>query len=418
MQRFWKMWLIVVVFLGSTTGIRAQVPGALQLSTLCAFHSGPLAGSVVDYAGRAMPIPVGAACTDGVGSFGYAIAPPSRIAPPAPVPNYGSSMDEFRDEHVRLALQAINNPAVQSRVQQLWVRLVQYSHQMYAVLPAQQFTMGQALPNGTILLDLSAAGDPHPEVTAFWLAHEWGHQVLGHTQLLVSRWGPWIVAQGGTAFEDDADRWSARFLKAEGMDVAPVLERLCSLPSGPPGDTHSTGAQRAAIVAQAYGGVESPCGAPHSGDTPPPVFPGSGFVPVLDQLVSAAPLQFRAYRGAQEPYDPDIEEYFYQLTITVPGVSDCNVMVNAKDERDSSVVCTAYRGESASEAALSYRRIQQELTAYAAARQLQLSESQRPDGYQSELLSGSAKIRLRYTSKTFASSGRIVITVKLWIDAG
>jgi hypothetical protein len=161
---------------------------------------------------------------------------------------------------------ALNDPTTNARVQQIWLDLVSYSGTMRPVIPAQQFNAGQSLPNGIVLLDLSIAGDPDENVTAFWLAHEYGHQVLGHPQLGATPWGQYIAMRAGTTNEDAADRWAARFMRAKGYDVEPALDFLCTVPSAP-GDSHSTGPRRAANVARAFGG-----GATASCDEPDPDF--------------------------------------------------------------------------------------------------------------------------------------------------
>jgi hypothetical protein len=155
---------------------------------------------------------------------------------------------------------ALRDPSIRYRVRGIWMQLAGYSGRMHPVVPSQQFNAGQALPNGVVLLDLSIAGNAYPEVTAFWLAHEYGHQVLGHPQLHVTPIGRYLAAMSGTRQEDDADRWAGRFLRSRGWRIAPVLDFLCSLPSGGAYDTHSTGPTRAQNVAAAFGGVSSPCG--------------------------------------------------------------------------------------------------------------------------------------------------------------
>jgi len=131
---------------------------------------------------------------------------------------------------------------------------------MYPVLPSQQYTAGMSLPNGVVLLDLSIAADDNEEVTAFFLAHEWGHQVLGHPYISLTPYGRFLMAIGGTAAEDAADRYGAKFLKAKDYEIDPVLQFLCSIPAGPPGDTHSSGQVRARRVAAAYGiSSTNPC---------------------------------------------------------------------------------------------------------------------------------------------------------------
>jgi len=132
---------------------------------------------------------------------------------------------------------------------------------MYPIYPVQQYTIGQALPTGVIVLDVSIAGDPHIEVTAWSIAHEWGHHALGHSAMLLTPLGRFMTAYAGTSQEDAADRYAGRFLRAEGYAVSPVLKFLCDLPGGEAGDSHSSGEQRARNVAQAFGSpTNDPCG--------------------------------------------------------------------------------------------------------------------------------------------------------------
>ena len=100
-----------------------------------------------------------------------------------PISAQGGDPRTFYTSQMVNLTRALNDPTTNSRVQSIWLKLVRFTNQMYPVLPAQQYTMGQALPNGVVLLDVSVAGDPDVEVTAFWLAHEYGHQVLGHLRL-------------------------------------------------------------------------------------------------------------------------------------------------------------------------------------------------------------------------------------------
>jgi hypothetical protein len=138
---------------------------------------------------------------------------------------------------------------------------------MLPVVPAQQFTLGQALPSGVVLLDVSIAGNPRREITAFTLAHEYAHQVMGHAQLYLTEVGRWLVAAAGTAHEDEADAWAAEFMRSANYDIAPVLAFLCRLPGGGPGDSHSTGPARARNVARAFGAGMVPCRGEHDDES-------------------------------------------------------------------------------------------------------------------------------------------------------
>ena len=172
-----------------------------------------------------------------------------------PVAGFGqnASMYKFWQREMAGFTRALSDPSVNQRVQSVWLKLVMYSGRMFPILPAQQFTLGQALPNGIVLVDLGVVGDAHEEVTAFWIAHEYAHQVKGDSQLLVSPVGRFIAAASGTRYEDGADRWAANFMADAGYRISPVLSFLCELPSGRWNRSHSPGRTRARNVAAAYG---------------------------------------------------------------------------------------------------------------------------------------------------------------------
>lgn len=179
---------------------------------------------------------------------------------PAILPAQGGDPGAFWARQMGGLQRAVTDPSINQRVYEIWIELVEDTGMMFPVWPAQQNNLGQALPNGVILLDLSVAGDDEESVTAFWLAHEYGHQVIGHPRLMITQMGQFIVALGGTRIEDDADRWAARFLNRNSYDIDPVLEFLCDMPGGGAADMHSTGPQRARNVASAFGdGTVSPC---------------------------------------------------------------------------------------------------------------------------------------------------------------
>ena len=167
-----------------------------------------------------------------------------------------TSVDFFRAQQNNDFYNALGNPTVQQRVVSIWMQLAQDTGRNYPVLQAQNYTAGQALPNGVILLDLSIAGNPNPEVTAFFLAHEWGHQVMGHPQqgaMTMMTMGPYYAAMTSRPNEDAADVYAAQFIKRHGYNVQPILNFLNSIPIVP-GDTHSPGSQRANNVAAIVNG--------------------------------------------------------------------------------------------------------------------------------------------------------------------
>ncbi len=146
---------------------------------------------------------------------------------------------------------AIKNPDINRKVFRVWERLVQYTGKRYPVYPAQNYNLGQALPGGIILLDLSIAGETE-SILAFWLAHEYAHQVLGHTNLMLQRNSNLLFALAGTKFEDEADIWAANFIKKYKYDVGFVLNFFCDLPNDPNDRSHSKSLDRASAVAKIF----------------------------------------------------------------------------------------------------------------------------------------------------------------------
>lgn len=143
-------------------------------------------------------------------------------------------------------------PQVNMRVSTIWQELVHYSGEAFPVYASQQCTAGQSTPYG-IYLDISIASDPSIEVTRFFLAHEWGHMTYGDPLPHLANIGQYQMLTGTTAIEDRADAYAARFMRAGGYDILPVLNFFCAIPPSPAGDTHSTGEDRARNVAQIDG---------------------------------------------------------------------------------------------------------------------------------------------------------------------
>jgi hypothetical protein len=70
-----------------------------QVSTVCSFHTGPRAGTSIDYSATWAPLPVGTPCIDGMGSTGTVGGNPRRAGGMSTVchftagPRAGSSQD-------------------------------------------------------------------------------------------------------------------------------------------------------------------------------------------------------------------------------------------------------------------------------------------------------------------------------------
>ena len=150
----------------------------------------------------------------------------------------------------------------------VFAQLQKYSGKIYTVYAANTNKIGIAKPGGIILMDLETMHKPEP-VLAFWLAHEWGHQDLGHAPNAQSPIQATYAAfvrrkYFPTSSEDEADRYAARFLARTGIDIQPALHDLCALPASAAGKQHRPAWQRAMTVAMFYSrisgkAVKSPC---------------------------------------------------------------------------------------------------------------------------------------------------------------
>lgn len=131
-------------------------------------------------------------------------------------------------------------------------KLVDYSGMVFPVVPAQTFTIGQAHAGGWILLDLSTAMRPKDEL-AFWLAHEWGHEALGHQPNFYRPVGePWRSRETPTADEDAADFYAGGFICKGRYDIAKVIASLRKLPHAHGDTAHSDGRKRARTALAGY----------------------------------------------------------------------------------------------------------------------------------------------------------------------
>lgn len=112
------------------------------------------------------------------------------------------------------------------KVYQVSAKLVSYSRTVIPVIPARSLPVEQAHLGGWIVLDLATAGRPEHEL-AYWLAHEWGHETLGHPANLYRPAGKsWRTRATSTAHEDAADRYAGEFLCSAGYEVEKVIAAL------------------------------------------------------------------------------------------------------------------------------------------------------------------------------------------------
>lgn len=144
---------------------------------------------------------------------------------------------------------------INARVLAVEQQLIDYSGKVFRVVPGQSFQWGQAHAGGWIILDISSASAEKP-ILAFRLAHEWGHEALGHQPNIYQPSGsPWRFRATPTADEDAADEYAGKFLATYHYDLDSVTSYLRSLPAMPGDFQHSDGPRRARIVETAYESV-------------------------------------------------------------------------------------------------------------------------------------------------------------------
>jgi hypothetical protein len=225
--------------------------------------------------------------------------------------------EEFHQSQIDNFYLGINDPGTRKKVDGIWFDLAQYSYEHYVVVAAQQFTAGQALPSGIILLDVSIAGDPHGDVTRFFLAHEWGHQHYGDPYKSLTLFGPYYLATTGTKTEDRADLYATAFMKKRGYDIDRPVEFFCSLPDAGPADTHSNGPTRAKNISSAYWGnaiPDDPCN---------PTWNSIDFNKKLKLFISEAPVAFESLR------DHEIHNGMYLAATKFQNATSCTIQTVA-----------------------------------------------------------------------------------------
>jgi len=189
-----------------------------------------------------------------------------------------------------LAIQALNDPHLATKMEAIWWDLHQYSNEAYAVIPVEQFHGGQAIPGDVILFDLSIAEEPNDSIARFFLAHEWGHQHYGDPYTLLSPVGRFQMALGGSAVEDRADKYATAFMKSRGYNVDGVVKFFCALPQSPPGDSHSDGRTRAANVSQWYWKDQAPA------DPCNATSDAGEFKATLNKILAEVPNNFESFK--------------------------------------------------------------------------------------------------------------------------
>ncbi len=165
---------------------------------------------------------------------------------------------EWQQEEVSRYFSGLNEIRMQGwgrlnyKVNSVVEQLISDTNEVYRVVPGQTFSIGQAHMGGWIILDISTA-TKNQDILAFWLAHEWAHQHLGHQANIYNPQGNiWKYRKTPTADEDAADHWAGGFLARSGYPIQNILNHLNDLPVAHGDYAHSNGDRRARIVAKAY----------------------------------------------------------------------------------------------------------------------------------------------------------------------
>jgi|SRR5581483_4799310 len=135
----------------------------------------------------------------------------------------------------------------------IYQQLVEDSGMRFTVLLGQTYNWGQSHAGGVIIFDRSIAVKS-ADVVAFVMAHEWGHEALGHQPNFYHPYGePWRYRPLPTSDEDAADRYAGEFLGRHDYDIKAIARFLAQTPKVAHGDAHSDGPARARNIADAAG---------------------------------------------------------------------------------------------------------------------------------------------------------------------
>lgn len=154
--------------------------------------------------------------------------------------------------------------------------------------------------------------------------------------------------------------------------------------------------------------------------------PLDSFSRALAQVAASARQGLTSVRGTATHREPDDSFTIYRASQSLPGMTDCQVMVNDDTSDSPSYYCDQYRGQSIDQAARDYKalvsRFNSALSALGAA---PCTESTRRSGSRVPRevtscrsdLPGRVGVRVQKASSTYVSTGTTSFTVDLWVDA-
>ena len=112
----------------------------------------------------------------------------------------------------------------------IYSQLKEFSGVDYRIIPGQALEWGQAHSNGIILLSTFTLSQDKP-ILAYRLAHEWGHEALGHqSNLYFTTGGIWEFRLSPLPEEDQADIYAGGFLAEYDYSLEQIIPYLGTLP--------------------------------------------------------------------------------------------------------------------------------------------------------------------------------------------
>jgi hypothetical protein len=140
----------------------------------------------------------------------------------------------------------INIREYEKRLMPIVHQLRKFSGKSFPVVFERNYQRGLAKSGGLISIDFATLKKPESEM-ALTLAHEWGHQSMGH---LANEYCAHALGLPRLEAERQADYYGGIFLGAYGYDIEEVLKIKLSMPEIDP--THGTRFDRACIIMQGY----------------------------------------------------------------------------------------------------------------------------------------------------------------------
>jgi hypothetical protein len=125
-------------------------------------------------------------------------------------------------------------------------QLRKFSGKNFPIVFERNYQRGMAKSGGLICIDFATLKKPESEM-ALTVAHEWGHQSMGH---LANEYCAHALGLPESEAERQADHYGGIFLGAYGYDIEEVLKIKLTMPEIDL--AHGTRFERACIIMQGY----------------------------------------------------------------------------------------------------------------------------------------------------------------------